>query len=114
MKYMLLFCSTEEDRRAFEAMTPEALQAQLGRVLEWQRRHGDRILSSARLAPRESATTVRRENGKPLVTDGPFMEGKEELGGYVMVEVDDLDAALAIAKEWPAGPVEVRPVMDMP
>jgi hypothetical protein len=114
MKYMLLFCGTEEDRRAFEAMTPEALQAQLGRVLEWQRRHEAQILSGARLAPRESSTTVRRENGKPLITDGPFMEGKEELGGYVMLEVEDLDEALAIAKEWPAGPVEVRPVLETP
>jgi hypothetical protein len=62
----------------------------------------------------EDATTVRVENGKPLVTDGPFVSTKEAIGGYFVLEADDLDAAIALASRVPAarlgGAIEVRPV----
>jgi hypothetical protein len=62
----------------------------------------------------ESATTVRAQDGKPLVTDGPFVGTKEAIGGYFVVEADDLDAAIEIAASVPAarlgGAIEVRPV----
>jgi len=65
------------------------------------------------LQPERTATTIRFNNGKPVVTDGPFIEGKETIGGYAEVTVADLDEAIAMAKEWPTGgPVEVRPVID--
>ena len=58
-----------------------------------------------------TATTVRRKNGAMSVTEGPFIESKEHVGGFMMIEVPDLDAAIAIAKGWPGGDVEVRPIV---
>jgi hypothetical protein len=67
------------------------------------------------LQPTATATTVRLKNGKVVTTDGPFAETKEQLGGYYMVECNDLDEAIKWAARIPSagrGPVEVRPVMD--
>jgi hypothetical protein len=76
-----------------------------------QRRNGS-LLSGAALQPTSTATSVRRDgSGGFSVTDGPFAESKEALGGYFLIEAGDLDEALEIAKEVPAGVgVEVRPV----
>lgn len=68
------------------------------------------------LQPPETATTVRVQDGKTLVTDGPFVDTKEALGGYLVYEADDLDAAIELASRIPAarlgGAIEVRPVME--
>jgi hypothetical protein len=68
------------------------------------------------LQPPETATTVRVQDGKTLTTDGPFVETKEALGGYLLFEADDLDAAIELAARIPAarlgGAIEVRPVME--
>ncbi len=63
------------------------------------------------LQAKRTATTVRRNNGAITVTEGPFIESKEHVGGFMMIEVPDLDAAIAIAKSWPGGDVEVRPIV---
>ena len=63
------------------------------------------------LQSKRTATTVRRNNGAISVTEGPFIESKEHVGGFMMIEVPDLDAAIAIAKSWPGGDVEVRPIV---
>ncbi len=67
------------------------------------------------MQPPETATTVRVEDGKTLVTDGPFVEIKEAVGGYLLLEADDLDAAIELASRIPAarmgGAVEVRPLV---
>ena len=66
------------------------------------------------LQPTPTAKTVKVRNGKPLVTDGPFAETKEQLGGYYLVEAKDIEAALAIAAKIPwarFGSIEVRPIM---
>jgi hypothetical protein len=70
-------------------------------------------LSGSRLAPVGEAATVRLRDGRRVVTDGPFAETKEALGGYYLIEAADLDEAIAIAKQVPApyGGVEVRPVL---
>ena len=69
--------------------------------------------SGYQLQPVSTATTVRRgENGSRVVTDGPFAESGEVVGGYCIVNVADLDEALALAKSWPGGSVEVRPVVE--
>jgi hypothetical protein len=75
------------------------------------------MLGGDELAPTSSATTVRIADGERLVTDGPFAETKEALGGYFLVDVDDLDAAIDIAVRIPAarhGSIEVRPLLDGP
>lgn len=68
------------------------------------------------LGPPETATTVRARDGETLVTDGPFAETKDAIGGYLIYEADDLDAALALAARIPAvtqgGAVEVRPIVE--
>ena len=63
------------------------------------------------LQSKRTATTVRRNNGAVSVTEGPFIESKEHVGGFLMIEVPDLDAAIALAKSWPGGDVEVRPIV---
>jgi hypothetical protein len=71
---------------------------------------------SNRLQPSSVATTVRNSNGKPQVLDGPYVDSKEQLGGYFLIDVPDLDAALSWASRCPAashGVVEVRPVWSM-
>jgi hypothetical protein len=68
------------------------------------------------LEPTSTASTVRVRNGKPLTTDGPFAETKEQLGGYYIVEAKDLDEAIAIAARIPGartGSIEVRPIMKV-
>jgi hypothetical protein len=70
--------------------------------------------AGAKLQPTSSATTVRGKNGKPVITDGPYAETKEQLGGYHLVECKDLDEAISFAKRIPTipvgGTIEVRPV----
>ena len=70
------------------------------------------VLEGEELQPKDTATTVRRVNGTMKVSDGPFIESKEHVGGFAMIEVEDLDEAIAIAKSWPGGDVEVRPIVD--
>jgi hypothetical protein len=74
------------------------------------------VTGGAQLQPAGTATTVRVENGGTLTTDGPFPETKEALGGYYLLDADDLDAAIEIAARIPAarmgGAVEVRPVVE--
>ncbi len=74
------------------------------------------VIGGEHLQPAETATTVRVEEGRTLFTDGPFVDAKEHLGGFFLVEADDLDEALEIAARIPAarmgGAVEVRPVVE--
>jgi hypothetical protein len=76
---------------------------------------GGRLLGANRLLPAETATTVRVRDGKISTTDGPFVETKEQLGGYFLIEAKDMDEAIAIAARIPGasiGCVEVRPVAE--
>jgi hypothetical protein len=73
-------------------------------------------LAAAPLHPTATATSVRVRHGKPLVTDGPFAETREQLGGYFLIDARDLDEAIGIAARIPGaqlGTVEVRPVMEI-
>jgi hypothetical protein len=74
------------------------------------------VIGGDQLQPVETATTVRVQGGQALLTDGPFLDAKEHLGGYFLIEADELDAALEIAARVPAarmgGAVEVRPLVE--
>ncbi|MEA2131146.1 MAG: hypothetical protein QOJ85_4037 [Solirubrobacteraceae bacterium] len=74
------------------------------------------VTSGLQLSPPETATTVRVADGKTLTTDGPFVEIKEAIGGYLLFEADDLDAAIELASQIPAarlgGAIEVRPIVE--
>ena len=111
MKYMLLIYLDE-------AWTERPL-VERQRLYEDQQQHGKelgaRYLAGSPLHPPSSATTVRVRDGKPLLTDGPFAETREQLGGYMLIDVKDLDEAIAIAARIPlarTSTVEVRPVRD--
>jgi hypothetical protein len=113
MKYVLLFCGTEEDAAAFAALSPDELRARYAEVGAWFAKHRSKIGSTHQLQGPETATSVRFGlDGPPVVTDGPFLEGKEAVGGYAEIDVADLDEALRMARTWPGrGTVEIRPVV---
>ncbi|HXN19269.1 MAG TPA: YciI family protein [Candidatus Binatus sp.] len=75
-----------------------------------------KYLDAAPLHPTSTATSVRVRDGKQLITDGPFAETREQLGGYFLIEVKNLDEAISVAKKIPGGrwgTVEIRPVMEI-
>ena len=108
MKYILLFVDDMDWDQAPKAEV-EAIYAKVG---EWWGKHSQSgaITGGEQLQPRRTATTVQCATGK--VTDGPFLEAKESIGGFAIVDVADLDAAIAMAKTWPASAkVEIRPLV---
>lgn len=94
--------------------TPEAGQ-QFQDYMAFGEKWGSAIRGGDALLPIGTATSVRVRDGETLVTDGPFAETKEHLGGFYIIEADDLDKAIEVARDIPgawAGTVEVRPVME--
>jgi hypothetical protein len=114
MKYVLLFCGSQELQRKWEQATEEARSEQYTKVYRWFEENAAKLGDGNQLQPPHTATTVRFEGaGEPIVRDGPFIEGNEVIGGYTEINVADLDEALRLAKTWPAGgAVEIRPVVD--
>ena len=113
MQYMLLIyfdeTSLAEDER--EACYLESTQ------LARQLKANGQYLAASPLQPTAMATSVRVRDGKRFVTDGPFAETREQLGGYFLIDAKDLDEAIGIAEKIPMsrkGTVEVRPVIDIP
>jgi hypothetical protein len=84
--------------------------------MQWMQDIGPKLVTSGRLQPPTTATTVRfNDAGTPAMVDGPFVEAKEAIGGFAVVDVADLDEALRLAKAWPArGSIEVRPFVVGP
>jgi hypothetical protein len=103
LKYMLIFAGDGDDN---DPKVMEGVGAWWGKYSQ-----SGAIVGGERLQPSSRATTVRFDGGAPSIVDGPFTETKETIGGYAIVEVADLDAALEMAKSWPASPaVEIRPI----
>ena len=108
MEYLLLIC--DNDKR-FSQGYPEA---ELGEYRAFGKEFAKVIKGGNALQPTSAAARVRVRNGKPLTTDGPFAETKEQLAGYYLVEAHDRDEAVAMAAKIPGaryGSVEVRPIM---
>ncbi|HTN73589.1 MAG TPA: YciI family protein [Pirellulaceae bacterium] len=113
MKYMLLIYTDENSWTDQEREKCYAESTEVSHQLHEQ----GKFISASPLQPVALATSVRIREGKRVVTDGPFAETREQLGGYFMVEAQDLDDAIAIAARIPGarkGTVEVRPVMELP
>ncbi|WP_194397913.1 YciI family protein [Microbacterium atlanticum] len=114
MKYVIMFTSTPE---LDAAVPPERAQEVYGRIYEWFGEHSDHIADGgAELLPVDTATTVRHGDNGPVVVDGPFSEAKEVVGGFSVIDVADLDAAIALVKTWPSldlpgVAVEIRPMV---
>jgi hypothetical protein len=116
MQYLLLIYLVEKD---FTALS-EAEQGKIfGEYMAFTGsiRQSGNYLGGEALESVATATTVRVRNGKTLSTDGPFAETREQLGGYYLIEAENLDAAIAIAARIPdarTGSIEVRPIMPTP
>jgi hypothetical protein len=113
MRYMLLIYMEENAMNQEERQACYQTSGQLANELK---RNGQ-LVSTAPLQPVATATTVQVREGRRLVTDGPFAETREQLGGYYMIEAKDLDEAIGIAGRVPAagkGSVEIRPVIELP
>jgi hypothetical protein len=118
MKYMLLIhqgdTPTPRDPEAWDTLSEDDKNAIYAAYQAITETPG--VSAGLQLQPPETATTVRVQNGTTLTTDGPFVEIKEAIGGYLLFEADDLDAAIELAARIPAarmgGAIEVRPIAE--
>jgi hypothetical protein len=118
MKYMLLIhqgdTPTPRDPDAWARLSEDEQKAVYADYQAINQTPG--VTSGLELAPPETATTVRVQDGKTVTTDGPFVELKEAVGGYLFFEADDLDKAIELASRIPAarmgGAIEVRPIVE--
>ena len=116
MKYMLLIHDSEQALNALSQDELKQMMAGYRRFTEEIRASGH-YRAGSQLQPTSMATSVRVRNGKRLVTDGPFAETREQLGGYYLVEAKDLDEAIGLAERLPSakiGTIEIRPLVEMP
>jgi hypothetical protein len=112
MQYLLMIYANEQE---IGALGQTALSAMMGEYTEFTKSivQAGQFKAGDRLKPVSTASTVRVRNGKVVITDGPFAETREQLGGYYLVEARNLDEALGIAARIPGakhGSIEVRPI----
>jgi len=114
MKYMVMITGSDEE---WDRLSEADRRATYDKVREWWDGHeaAGEILEGYQLQPVSTATTVRLSPaGEVTVTDGPFIEAKETVGGYGIIEVPDLDAAIKLVSSWPgaSNALEIRPVIE--
>ena len=113
MKYMLLVYMNEQAMNEAERQQCYADSTQLANELHAK----GQFVAAAPLHLVSAATSVRVREGKPLVTDGPFAETREQLGGYYIIETNNLDEAIDVAARIPParkGTIEIRPILEIP
>ena len=113
MKYMLLIYETAGTREAFFSDEGKELMAAVGEIMAELTASGELVGGEA-LADPEQARTLRIAGGERVMTDGPFAEAKEQLGGYLLLECETLERATDVASRWPmlpSGVLELRPLM---
>jgi hypothetical protein len=114
MRYLLLIYG---DEAGWAGRTPQEQEAEMGAWNEYTQWLTDKgwMLGGEALVSTQEATTVRVRDGKTLTTDGPFAETKEQLGGYYLIECDNLDLAIEAASKIPSldrGSLEIRPILE--
>jgi hypothetical protein len=113
MQYMFSFV---RDDKSWEGRTEEERAEQRAKVGAWimEQAAAGRLQAGGELTGADTATTVRFNGGKPVVMDGPFIEAREVLGGFVILDLDDLDQAIALASTFPLADhaVEIRPTIS--
>ncbi|HET9508226.1 MAG TPA: YciI family protein [Gaiellaceae bacterium] len=119
MKYVALLTNTAEDRARWETMSAEeAAAARAAEMPKWNalfEELGPHLVDGKELEEPATAKTVRVRDGETIVTDGPYAETKEQLGGFFVLDCEDLDQALALATKIPVverASVELRPVIE--
>lgn len=115
MKYLLMIYENEKEWAKLSQAERGAIYGEYGAFTADLKAKG-KYVHGEPLQPSATASTVRVRNAKTLVTDGPFAETKEQLGGFYLVEVGDLDEALGLAARIPTarnGSIEVRPILQM-
>ena len=119
MKYVALLTNTDEDRVRWQTMTAEeSAAARAAEMPRWNalfEELGPHIVEGKELDEPLTAKTVRVRDGETIVTDGPFAETKEQVGGFFVLECDDLDQAIGLAAKIPVverASVELRPVIE--
>jgi hypothetical protein len=117
MKYVLLLQNAQEDRDRWSTMSPEEAQAaradEIPRWTSLMEEYGHILRGGEELDDPETAKTIRVRGGERIVTDGPYAETKEQVGGYFLIDVADLDEAIAFAAKVPVADrasVEIRPL----
>ncbi len=115
MKYL---CMIFFDEKKLDALPKPEADALVDASLDYDDvlRKGGHLLANQALQPVEAATTIRTQGGKLMITDGPFAETREQIGGFILIEARDLDEAIKLASAIPAirlGGVEVRPIKEL-
>jgi hypothetical protein len=114
MKYLCLIYDDEKQWEKFPQDVRDKYMAEYGDFTEGIKKSGQ-FVGANQLQPSHTAAVIRSRNGKVSTTDGPFMETKEQLGGYYLVEAKDLNDAIQIAARIPSvrsGSIEVRPIVE--
>jgi hypothetical protein len=120
MKYAILIYDTNSANPSAEPPPPEVIKQVMDEYNAYTEmlRSGGAFQAGEALQPVQTATTIRQQDGRNVMTDGPFAETKEALGGFYIVEAKDLDEALALGAACPGvkfgGSIEVRPVVEWP
>ena len=116
MKYVLMYAS---NRDLVLALPSERLEEVSRQVYAWFEKYGESIVEmGAELQAPDTATTLRTgDDGVPVVVDGPYIEAKELIAGFSIIDVPDLEGALSMVREWPylgleGASVEIRPIVD--
>ena len=114
MKYL---CLVYHEETKINALPASEYNAIVRDVLDYREelRRGGHYITSSPLASVQAATTIRVRNGRTLITDGPFAETREQLGGFYLIDAADLDEAIRLASKMPpacVGSIEVRPLME--
>ena len=102
MRFVLFTYPDPDYAARYDALSPEEQQAEVARHMAWFERHRDHVVGGEELSWPRAARVVRRRAGEPIVSDGPFVESKEVVGGLVIVEAGDLEQATRMAAEWPS------------
>ena len=114
MKYLLMIHTNEKEWGAVPEAQRQQLYGEYRQLIEELRGKGT-YLAGSQLQPTSTSTSVRVREGRRLVTDGPFAEVREQLGGYFLIEAANLDEAIGIAARIPSartGTIEVRPIIE--
>lgn len=117
MKYFVLLAGQGSDATPWEEQTPEQQQEEMAKHGEFgeacEARPGVEMLGGEALGDGSTATTLRTASGEMTITDGPFAEAAEQIGGYYVIEAPDLDTVIELCRILPPYDIEIRPVLDV-